>query len=186
MYENRCEIKSVCELIKSAGTKRLKKEGRINFAYKYWNITDKDLTELYEILIKSHWERKPNSITIIGDFLDEQQITNYRTFGTDAKFRSLENTLKTTEKVRNNGNWLSLYNIEREFTPASTHSYPLLYSYLVNGEKFTIDKHRANEVLGILMENDIPTAKCIVTGSFPYYTQDNIDTFIKKLKKPIQ
>ena len=183
MYENRQEIKDVCELIQNSGTKILKKDARINFAYKYWNITDKDLTELYEILIKSHFERKPKSITILGDFMDEQKITNYRTFGADMKYRTLENTLKTTEKVKNNGNWLSLYDIEREFNPTSTHSNPILYSYLVDGDKFTIDKDRANDILGILMENDVPTAKCIVTGSFREYANGNIDEYVKTLKK---
>ena len=101
MYENRQEIKDVCELIQNSGTKILKKDARINFAYKYWNITDKDLTELYEILIKSHFERKPKSITILGDFMDEQKITNYRTFGADMKYRTLENTLKTLRSMIN-------------------------------------------------------------------------------------
>ena len=184
MYENRQEIKDVCELIQKSGTRKLKKDARIKFAYKYWNITDKDLTELYEILIKSHFERKPKSITILGEFMDDQRITNYRTFGADMRYRSLENVLKITEKIRNNGNWLSLYDTEREFNPTSTHSNPIIYSYLVDGDKFTIDKDRANQVLGILMENDVPTAKCIVTGSFPYYAQNDMDAFIKKLKNP--
>ena len=103
MYENRQEIKDICELIQKSGTRKLKKDARMKFAYKYWNITDKDLTELYEILIKSHFERKPKSITILGEFMDDQRITNYRTFGADMRYRSLENILKITEKIRNNG-----------------------------------------------------------------------------------
>ena len=54
---------------------------------------------------------------------------------------------------------------------------------LENDQILTIDRDKANKILGILMEANIPTAKCIVTASFPYYAHDNMDTYITSFQK---
>ena len=83
-----------------------------------------------------------------------------------------------------NENWLSLYDTEKEFTPRSTHSNPIRYSYLIgDNQKVNIDKETAHKILGILLENNVPTAKIIVTSSFPYYAKEDMDTYIKSFQK---
>lgn len=182
--EKLTEIQNVCDLIQQTNKSKFRKQDKINFAYQYWNISEEDITDLYTYLAKNSSEQNKKLARIIGDFIDAQSITYYRKFNNSFYGQNFNQILKATEKIKKNGNWLSLYNLEREFTPQSSHSSPIIYSYLTSNQNIlTIDKEKANNILGILIENNIPTAKCIVTASFPYYAKDDMNTYIKSLKK---
>ena len=178
------DIQNVCDLITKASKYKFRKKEKIDFANKYWQISEEEITDLYYYLAQNPSKKNKQLARIIGDFVDAQSITYYRTFNKAFYHQELNSILDLTKKIKENGNWLSLYNLEREFTPKSTHTSPITYSYILQGDEvLTIDKNRANEILGILMDANIPTAKIIVTSSFPYYAKDDMNTYIKSLKK---
>ena len=178
---------TVCELIKETNglkSKKFNKDKKIEFAYKYWNLSFEDITELYDHLAEIYSTESAKLARTIGAFIDNQGITNIRRFNVSFFDQKLETIQNTTAKIRANGNWLSLYDIEREFAKQSTHQNPIRYSCLTqDGNIFRIDRDRANEILGILIDENIPTAKCIVTSSFPYYARNDMDTYIKSFQK---
>ena len=164
--------------------RKLGKQGKINFAYHYWKLNPQEMTELYEDLAKIYSKQAAEMAKELGDFMYLQNITQYRIFTDSLYEKDLEYIMEKTKKIANNGNWLSQYHLDDEFELKSNATSPIIFSYIKPDKTiYTIDKERAQDILGILKENEIPTAKCIVTGSFPYYAQDNIDTYIKKLKK---
>ena len=178
---------SVCELIKETNglkNQRFNRDKKIEFAYKYWNLSSEDITELYDHLAEIYSTESAKLARTIGAFIDNQGITNIRRFNVSFFDQKLETIQNTTAKIRANGNWLSLYDIEKEFTPQSKHQNPIRYSCLTqDGNIFRIDQDRASDILGILVDENIPTAKCIVTGSFREYANGNIDEYVKTLKK---
>lgn len=176
-------IIEVCELIDKSSKRKFKKSQKIGFAYAYWNITNSDIIDLYNFLARNKNRKNAKYANTIGTFIDDQHISHYRQFGHGIYEQDPKVIADMINSIKENGNWLSQYDIEREFTPKSAYSSPIIYSYLVNGNKFTIDKDRANTVLGMLTEANIPTAKCIVTGGFPYFAQDNMETYIKTFEK---
>ena len=177
-------VQEVVKLIKTSSKHRFRKNEKLSFAYSYWNLSNQDITDLYNFLAHNKSRENAKLASIIGTFVDDQYITEYRKFY-KGLFEQDEQTIsKVISNIKTNGNWLSLYNLEREFTPKSTHTSPITYSYILQGDEIlTIDKNRANEILGILMDANIPTAKIIVTSSFPYYAKDDMNTYIKSLKK---
>lgn len=176
-------IKKVCDLIKKTSPNKFHKQDKINFAYNYWNITDEDITDLYSYLAQNKSKENEKLARLIGDFVDSQKITHYRKFSHDFYNYDLQDILKAGINTKENGNWLSKYDLNREFTQRSTHSSPIIYSYLIQDNKITIDREKAGTILGILTENNIPTAKIIVTSSFPYYAHDDINTYIESFQK---
>lgn len=178
---------AVCNLIRETNglkNQKFNKDRKIKFAYKYWLLNSEDITELYDSLAKNYSTEAAKFARTIGEFIDHQGITNIKRFGITFFDQDLKAIQNATAKIRTNGNWLSLYDIEREFTPQSTHQNPIRYSCLTkDGNIFRIDRDRAKDILGILVDEDIPTAKCIVTGSFKDYANGNIDEYIKTLKK---
>lgn len=177
----------VCALIqeeKGIKSKKFDKNKKIDFAYKYWTLNPEDITELYDSLAQNNTNEAAKLARIIGDFIDYQGITPLRRFGYSFFDQQLEDIQAATSKIRTNGNWLSQYDIEREFTKQAENQNPIRYSYLTkDGNILKIDKDKASEILGILIEENIPTAKCIVTGSFIPYANGNIDEYVKTLKK---
>ncbi len=177
------EIQNIYNLIKQKKNK-LKKQAQLDFAYDYWHMTDKDIIDLYTYLAKNKSKENKKIARALGDFIDDQNITHYRTFGTSFYEKDEEIIENVTKRIKTNGNWLSLYDTEKEFTPRSTHSNPIRYSYLIgDNQKVSIDKETAHKILGILLENNVPTAKIIVTSSFPYYAKEDMDTYIKSFQK---
>ena len=177
-------IQSIIELIKKSNKRKFRKDDKLNFAYAYWNLTDKDIVDLYNFLAQNKSKENAKLANTIGTFIDDQYITEYRKFYNGLYDQNEQTILKLTSGIKTNGNWLSLYDTEREFTPKSTHTSPVTYSYLIQDNNvLTIDKERANKILGILMDANIPTAKCIVTSSFPYYAHDDMDTYIESFQK---
>lgn len=178
---------AVCELIKETNglrNQKFNKDKRIEFAYKYWHLNSEDITELYDNLAANYSEEAAKLAKMIGEFIDHQKVSTFRRFGVNFFDQKLNDIKTATAKIRNNGNWLSQYNLEREFTPQSAHHNPIRYSCLTqDGNIFRIDKDKANEILGILISENIPTAKCIVTGSFMPYANGNIDEYVKTLQK---
>lgn len=182
--ETLTNIQNVCDLIKQTNKSKFRKQDKINFAYQYWNISEEDITDLYNYLAENKSEQNKNLAKIIGSFMDSQDITSFKKFNSTFYNQSLDRILKVNARIKENGNWLSLYDLEKEFTQHQFHSSPIIYSYLTPSQNtVTIDKDKANNILGILMENDIPTAKIIVTSSFPYYAKDDMDTYIKSFQK---
>ena len=177
-------IQEVIKLIKTSSKRRFRKKEKLSFAYSYWNLSNQDITDLYIFLAHNKSRENAKLASIIGTFIDDQYITEYRKFY-KGLFEQDEQTIsKVISNIKTNGNWLSLYDTEREFTPKSTHTSPITYSYLIkNNNVLTIDKNRANKILGILMDANIPTAKCIVTASFPYYAHNDMDTYITSFQK---
>ena len=177
-------INQVIDLITKSNKRKFRKSDKINFAYDYWNLTDQDIIDLYNYLVQNKSKENKELATIIGNFVDDQYITEYRKFYNGLYDQDEQIILKVISNIKTNGNWLSLYDIEREFTPKSTHTSPILYSYLMQDNSIlTIDKKRASEILGILINQNIPTAKIIVTSSFPYYAHNDMDTYIKSYQK---
>ena len=178
---------SVCNLIKeSNGLKgpKFNKERKLTFAYNYWLLNPEDITELYDELAKKHSVESAKLAKNIGEFIDYQKITNIRRFSSNFFDQDIETIQNVTTKIRVNGNWLSLYDLEKEFNPKVQDQNPIRYSFLTqDGSIFRIDRDRANEILGILIDENIPTAKCIVTSSFPYYARNDMDTYIKSFQK---
>ena len=178
---------TVCNLIEETNglkNQRFNRDKKIEFAYKYWLLNPEDITELYDSLAKKYSTESAKLARTIGEFIDHQEITNIRRFSANFFDKKIETIQNVTSKIRTNGNWLSLYDIEREFTPQSTHQNPIRYSCLTQDENiFRIDRDRASDILEILIDENIPTAKCIVTGSFRDYANGNIDKYIKTLKK---
>lgn len=178
------EIQNVCDLIEKTNNHKLRKPDKINFAYNYWNISEEDIIDLYNYLAKHKSNQNKKTARLISDFIDNQNITQFRKFYSGFYDQSSDKILKATAKIKENGNWLSLYNLENEFTPKSTHNSPIIYSYITpNQNILTIDKEKANKILGILIENNIPTAKIIVTSSFPYFAKDDLDSYIESFQK---
>ncbi len=180
------KIENVCNLIQTTCIpihKKLNKQKQIEFAYKYWNEANEDITKLYEFLVLNKNNENEKLAADIGQFINMQFPTSIVKITTQMYSKNTDYILKTTKQIRESGNWLSLYNLENEFNKTSINSHPIRYSYLLkSGEIFSIDKTKAKDILGILTENNIPTAKCIVTSGFPYYAQDNMDTYIQKIK----
>ena len=178
---------SVCNLIEETNglkNQRFNRDKKIEFAYKYWLLNSEDITKLYDSLAEIYSAESAKLARTIGDFIDHQGITNIRRFDTKFFDQELKTIQNVTAKIRTNGNWLSLYNIEREFTKQAENQNPIRYSCLTqDGNIFRIDQDRASDILGILVDENIPTAKCIVTGSFREYANGNIDKYIKTLKK---
>lgn len=176
-------IQDIIKLIKTSNKRKFRKNDKLNFAYEYWNLTDQDLVDIYNYLARNKSNKNAKLASTIGSFIDDQGITNYRKFYVGLYNQDEQTVLKVTSGIKTNGNWLSLYDTETEFVPKSTHTSPITYSYLIGDNVLTIDKERANQILGMLMDANIPTAKCIVTSSFPYYVHNDMDTYIKQLKK---
>lgn len=177
-------IQNVCQLIKASGSRKFKKDDKLKFAYAYWHLSDTDIVDLYEFLAQHKSPKNARLANTIGLFIDDQNISSYRKFYSGIYDQSLGTISKVTQSIKNNGNWLSLYDTEREFTAETPHKSPVTYSYLIkDNHVLTIDRNRANKILGILMEADIPTAKCIVTASFPYYAHNDMDTYIESFQK---
>ena len=163
---------------------KLNKQEKIAFAYRYWLLNPQDMTELYEDLAKEYSKQAANMAKKLGEFMYLKDITKFKVFTDSLYEKDLDHIMKITSRIANNGNWLSQYHLDDEFELKSNATSPIIFSYIKPDKTiYTIDKERAQDILGILKENEIPTAKCIVTGSFPYYAHDNIDTYIKKLKK---
>ena len=177
----------VCELIKQTkgiNSKPFDKDKKINFAYHYWNINSEDITDLYNSLAHINTSQTADMAKTIGEFLDHLNITYIHKLGVNFFNKDIDYIKGVTEKIKNNGNWLSQYNVEREFTKQSQSQFPILYKYIKqDGSIFTIDKNAATNILAIFTSQNVPTAKCIITSSFPYYANDNIDSYIKTLKK---
>lgn len=177
-------IQDVYHLIKNSSTRRFTKDEKINFAYTYWNLTDMDIVDLYDFLVQHKNYKNAKLANRIGTFIDDQNISQYRKFRSGIYEQNPKVISKIISNIKTNGNWLSLYNIEREFTPKSSHSFPITYSYLMpDNSVFAIDRKKADEIVGILTDTNIPTAKCIVTSSFPYYAHNDLDTYIKSFQK---
>lgn len=178
---------SVCNLIKETNglkNQKFNKNKKIEFAYKYWLLNPEDITKLYDSLAEIYSTESSKLARTIGDFIDHQGITNIRRFDAKLFDQELKTIQNVTAKIRTNGNWLSLYDIEREFTKQAENQSPIRYSCLTqDGNLFRIDRDRASDILGILVDENIPTAKCIVTGSFREYANGNIDEYVKTLKK---
>lgn len=178
---------AVCNLIKETNgliNQKFNKDKKIKFAYKYWLLNPEDITELYDSLAKNYSKDSARLARIIGQFIDHQKITNIHRFSANFFDQDIEKIQNVTAKIRNNGNWLSLYDIEREFSSQTKSQNPVKYSYITqDGTIFKIDKDKTKDILGILIDENIPTAKCIVTGSFIDYANGNIDEYIKTLKK---
>ena len=172
-------------IIKANGIKRaFNKQSKIKFAYDYWNLNDDDITELYIRLAEEKNEQNYDLAKIIGIFMDLQKITNIKKFTASFYEKDIETIQNSLAKVRENGNWLSKYNVEKEFSATAKNINPIFYSYIRKDQSiFKIDRNAADSILGILIEENIPTAKCIVQASFPYYANDNMDTFVKQLRK---
>lgn len=188
MEENKiARIEQVCDLINQTvipRNKKLNRKQQITFAYKYWTENPEDLTELYDYLAQNYTIQNEKLAHTIGEFLNNQQITTIKKFSNAFYNSSLNTILKATALIRENGNWLSKYSIEREYDSTSKHRFPIIYSYQTkSGERLTIDKTAADNILGMLIDSNIPTAKCIVLSSFPYYANDNMDTYIKSFQK---
>ena len=185
MTENLQEtVLKVIELIQKSNKHKFRKNEKINFAYKYWNLTDKDMIDLYQYLAENKSKENEKLARTLGLFIDDQYITNYRKFYNGLYHESSSKIDQITSSIKTNGNWLSLYNEDVEFTPKSSHTSPIIYSYMLkNGQTLTIDKAKASKILGILTEANIPAAKCIVTASFPYFANDNMDTYIESFQK---
>lgn len=185
MEQNTQEIiQNVCKLIKTSGTRKFKKAGKLKFAYAYWNLTDMDIVDLYNFLVQHKNSENAKLANTLGLFIDDQYISEYRKFYSGIYNQSPETICKVINSIKTNGNWLSLYDPEREFSPKSTLASPVIYSYLIKDNNvLTIDKERANKILGILTDANIPTAKCIVTASFPYYAHNDMDTYITSFQK---
>ncbi len=163
---------------------KLKKDEKLDFAYKYWHLTDKELPDIYYELAKEYSEQTAKAAHEIGTFMDNQEITTIPIFQMDLFDRPLSFIEYSMKRVKNNGNWLSQYNLDREFEDQDEYNHPIIYRYLKEDKSiFTIDKKHASKVLGILIEEDVPTAKCIVTGAFPYYANDNMDEYIERFQK---
>lgn len=180
-------IQNVCDLISKTSTARQKKfdkETKIKFAYQYWTENSEDITELYDYLAINHNSQNEKLALIINEFINSQQISPTRKFSNKLYNGDLQKILNTTAQVRQNGNWLSQYNLESEFHKTSLNAHPIRYSYLnKDNQTFTIDQQVAQSILGILIDNNIPTSKCLVTASFPYYANDDMDTYIKSFQK---
>ncbi len=180
-------IKQVCDLINQTvipRNKKLNRQRQISFAYKYWTENPEDLTELYDYLAKNYTMQNEKMAHTIGEFLNNQQITTIKKFSNAFYNSNLDTILKATALIRENGNWLSKYNIEREYDTTSKHRFPITYSYQTkSGERLTIDKNATNNILGMLIDSNIPTAKCIVLSSFPYYANKDMNTYIKSFQK---
>lgn len=180
-------IKQVCDLINQTvipRNKKLNRQQQISFAYKYWTENPEDLTELYDYLAKNYTMQNEKMAHTIGEFLNNQQITTIKKFSNAFYNSNLDTILKATALIRENGNWLSKYNIEREYDTTSKHRFPITYSYQTkSGERLTIDKNATNNILGMLIDSNIPTAKCIVLSSFPYYANKDMNTYIKSFQK---
>lgn len=188
MEDNKIQrIEEVCDLINKSVIpkgKKLNKQQKIDFAYNYWTKNPEDLTELYDYLARNYTKQNEKLASVLGNFMNQQQITAVRRFSTSFYNGDLDRILNATAQIRENGNWLSLYDINREFDSTDKHKYPTIYSYLTNsGERFIIDKKAANNVLGMLMESNIPVAKCIVLAGFPYYAKDDMKTYVKSFQK---
>lgn len=181
------KIEKVCDLINKSVIPKHKKLNRVqqvNFAYKYWSQNSEDITELYDYLAKNYTIQNEKLAHIIGEFINNQQITTIRKFSNSFYNGKLENILNATAQIRENGNWLSKYDVEREFTPSTAYRFPTIYSYQTKtGETFTIDRNAASNILGMLIDSNVPTAKCIVLSSFPYYANDDMNTYIKSFPK---
>ena len=180
------QIKQICNLIQTSCipmNKKLNRENQIKFAYTYWNSFDEDITSFYEYLAYNKNEENDELATIIADFVNTQYPTAIKKLSKIIYNGNPEYVAKVCDQIKHNGNWLSLYNLDNEFEQASAFIHPIRYSYLLkSGQTFEIDKDKAQNIIGILTEENIPTAKCIVTSSFPYYAQDKIETYIQKIK----
>ena len=177
-------IQNVCDLIKNSNTRKFKKDEKINFAYAYWNLTNMDIIDLYKFLVQNKSLKNAKLANRIGTFIDNQNISHYRKFSSEIYEQNPEIIFKAINNIKTNGNWLSLYDTKREFTPKSSHAFPITYSYLMpDNNIFTIDRKKANKIVEILTDANIPTAKCIVTASFPYYSHNDMDTYIKSFQK---
>lgn len=181
------KAQAVCDLIQSEQGTRYKKFNRkqkIDFAYKYWTSNSEDITELYGNLAEYNSPKTTELAKTIADFIDYQGITPIRRFGINFFNQKSEDIQAAIAKVKINGNWLSQYDLEREFTKQDKSQNPIRYSYLKkDGSILIIDKEKAHEILGILIDENIPTAKCIVTGSFMPYANGSIDEYVKTLQK---
>lgn len=162
--------------------KKLSKNQKRQFAYSFWNISDEDITDLYNFLAEEQTPRARKIARRFELFMDNQSITKMRRFDSMFFEQDIDYIKQVTQKLKNNGNWLSLYNIDHEFSQDNPYAAPIIYSYLINdGETFTIDQNRADHILGMLTEANIPTAKCIVKDSFPYYARGEMDKYVKKI-----
>lgn len=187
MEQEIINAQNVCHLIESTHglrNQKFNKKEKIAFAYKYWKTNPEDITELYNQLAANYSEEASKLANTIGRFIDHQKITSITRFTPSFFDQKIEVIEKATEKIRTNGNWLSLYDTEREFSTQSQTQNPIRYSCITkDGNIFKLDKDKTNNILGILIDENIPTAKCIVTGSFIYYANDNMDEYINVLKK---
>ena len=180
--------------------KKFNKLEKIDFAYKYWNLSNEyGIEDLFVILSKERSNLNLNSGdgTIKNNHYKEIQSNLFKFMDRQRTFIPLRfkhemlknnnvnlinNALKSTKK---NGGWLSLYDIDKSFE-IDLHnkiSFPVYYSYIVNNNEININYITAKEILKKLGENNIPIANCIVKESFHSYAVGELDEYIKTLHK---
>lgn len=191
---NDLNIKMITKLIDDSNDSRFRKfnlEQKINFSYMYWKISpDKDILDVYkDILIekKNNSDKLPRNLLLqkqkIRNFINVQGITRF-SFNELFEEYDIETISKRIEDIKNYGNWLGKYDIEKSFDSNNKFGNPVYYSYLLpNGDTFKINKKTANEVIQILEENKVPTTNKIVKEGFRYYANDIIDEYIESLHK---
>lgn len=190
MLENKMnEIEQVLTLISNAriySQRVLSREEKVNFAYKYWNLTTDDITELYEFLAYLHKsiksDRVDKDIKSLGYGINNLKLANLGYFTHDFCERNMDSITRVTTKIRDNGNWLSKFNLELEFS-GKDMIRPVIYSYQTPKNLVTIDREKASEIVGMLTDKSIPLASCIVKSAYPHFAHDTMTEYIEQLHK---
>ncbi len=197
------QIKNILELIdntKAAKRTFYDKNDKINFAYQYWMLSgENSIEDLIALIAKERSNIQLTNKKNIAmnneymniqykliNFLEKQKVTQIQKFRKDM---IVDNELleinKTVDYIKRNSYWLSLYDFENAFLAncGRKNSFPVFYSYMVDGKEIKIDFIALNNIEKTLKENNVPIANCIVKESFHHYAFGSLNDYMKKLHK---
>lgn len=189
------QIENVSQLLKNSfansGAPFNKKE-RINFAYKYWNLTDYEIEDLFTLIASEmkkdiSFSEMHHYYLLLNDLI---KFIKKEKAGASLRYTKglIEKDIQTINIAANyskeKGGWLHKYDIEKEFNVdwSKRLSLPVYYSYLTkDGGEVKMNYQTVESVLETLNDNNIPLAECIVKNSFHHYAFGTLDDYINNL-----
>jgi hypothetical protein len=156
---------------------------RIHFAYDYYS-TIGDIDTL--TLLKESFAGDKEDTKTIMCFLTKQSISKKLCENSEYIIPRANLSAKSFDGFANidyeTYNWLSKFDEKLSFEKRGVHLLPAIPKILKqDGQEIEIDRTTARNIAGIIIDNGIYPAKCIVEGAYKPYADGNLDDYFDKV-----